>query len=627
MSPDRPGNSRPPSGAASGRLRLIGERIAARGGALAGGASRACGRLGRAAGAAARRLAGTAAAGLRRLGTAARALVTRRPSRKRRERPARTARPRRDRGRREAIPVATIVARRDDDWLAVTGRIDTATEPDIMLLVPRGARALRSAAAWAHVAAHVRRRGIALGVVSPRGDVRAHARANGLRAARSTRGLRRGPWRLRLGARVFTIPKPRLGSSLRGLFLLAAVALAGVAACYQLPSARIVIVPASEPISREAQVRPQPLTEAPDISLAIVPAESVERQISATLATVPTGETEIGDDRATTILRFANASDAHIDLPADTVARTDSGTAFLTDEPVVVPPGESIDVGAAAEFPGVDGNVAPGEIGVLGTELPASLTVINPVAADGGTNILVPAVAQEDVDRLRELAPAVLARAAARALRDASEEATLLEETVGVVILTERPEALLGEATDVFLMDYTALASGLAVTVAAAEVYGRLLIEEALPDGVELLHDTVSATLAAAPEGAGGGVVITVEGRVHTVPDLEPLRAELTGVEPSVAAARLVERLGLEEAPRVTLEPEWVPWRWMPRRAERIAIDFAGMLEEPQEEGEAEPEEASPDGDGGESRSPNGGEPTPLLARAGSDTRGRARLR
>ena len=191
MSPDRPGNSRPPSGAASGRLRLIGERIAARGGALAGGASRACGRLGRAAGAAARRLAGTAAAGLRRLGTAARALVTRRPSRKRRERPARTARPRRDRGRREAIPVATIVARRDDDWLAVTGRIDTATEPDIMLLVPRGARALRSAAAWAHVAAHVRRRGIALGVVS-RARRRARARAR-QRAASSALDARTTP--------------------------------------------------------------------------------------------------------------------------------------------------------------------------------------------------------------------------------------------------------------------------------------------------------------------------------------------------------------------------------------------------------------------------------------------------
>ncbi|MCY4640972.1 MAG: baseplate J/gp47 family protein [Chloroflexi bacterium] len=513
----------------------------------------------------------------------------------------------------------------------MVGRIDTATEPDIMLFVPRRARALRSATAWAHVAAHVRRRGISLGIVSPRGDVRANARANGLRAARSPRGLRRGPWRLQLGGRRFLIPKPRLGSSFRGLLLLAAVALAGVAACYQLPSARIAVVPASEPFSRQAQVRPQPLTETPDVSLAIVPAEGVELEISATLATVPTGETEIGDERAATVLLFSNAGGAHVELPAGTIARTASGTAFLTDEPLVVPPGGSAEVGAAAEFLGVDGNVAPGEIGLLDTELPPTLSVVNPVAAEGGTNIPVPAVAQEDVDRLRDLAPEVLARAGIRELRARAGEATLIEATVGIVILTEQPQALLGEAADIFLMEYTALASGLTVTEAAADAYGRLLLEEALPDGVALLPDTVSAALSAAAEGEGGGLLLRAEGRVHAVPDLEPLRAELTGLEPAVAAARLAERLGLEETPRVTLEPEWVPWRWTPRRADRIAVDFVGTLEEPEEDDEVEDgEQEEPEGEASgeneeESRSPAGPGATPLLAAAAAGTRARAR--
>jgi len=96
-----------------------------------------------------------------------------------------------------------MVARRDDDLAALIGRIDTAPDIDLVLVVPRQARALREATVWAHVSAHVRRRGIALGVVSPRGDVRAHARANGLRGrigllwtrwrAASTKGRRSPP--------------------------------------------------------------------------------------------------------------------------------------------------------------------------------------------------------------------------------------------------------------------------------------------------------------------------------------------------------------------------------------------------------------------------------------------------
>ena len=595
------GGPRRPRG---GRLDPLRERLGRVGAALAG---------------AGRELRRRAAPALRSLGRGAASALRSRGGRssrgERRGPPPPEPRRRRDPARRAELPVATVVARPDDDWPAVVGRIDTATEPDIMLFVPRRARALRSAAAWAHIAAHVRRRGIALGIVSARGDVRAHARASGLRAARSPRGLRRGPWRLQLGGRRFLIPRPRLGSSFRALLLLAALALAGAAACYQLPSARIAVVPASEPFSREGQVRAQPLAETPDVALAIVPAESVELEISATLAAVPTGETEIGDERAATVLRFRNAGGSGVELPAGTAARTASGTAFLTDEPVVVPAGGEAEVGAGAEYPGSAGNVAPGEIGLLDAELPPTLSVVNPVAAEGGTSVATAAVAQEDVDRLRDLAPEVLARAGIRELRARAGEATLIEATVGIVVLSERPQALLGEATDVFLMEYTALASGLSVTAAAAEAYGRLLLEQALPGGVALLPDTVSATLAPAAGGeGGGGLLLRAEGRVYAVPDLDPLRRELTGVEPAVAAARLAGALGLEQSPRVTLEPGWVPWRWTPRRADRIAFDFVGTLEEPPEEGGDEGgdgEQGGPEGDAGpgsgeESRRPAG---------------------
>ncbi|MYH40462.1 MAG: hypothetical protein F4150_01480 [Chloroflexi bacterium] len=112
---------------------------------------------------------------------------------------------------------------------------------------------------------------------------------------------------------------------------------------------------------------------------------------------------------------------------------------------------------------------------------------------------------------------------------------------------------------------------------------------------------------------------------MHALPDLDLLRSELTGLEPGAAAARLVELLSLEEEPRVTLEPEWVPWRWTPRSAGRIAIDFAGTLEQPEEEGEGEPEG---DASGDEGRSPAGrGTLAPDVAHASSAAGGGARGR
>jgi len=484
-----------------------------------------------------------------------------------------------------------MVARRDDDLAALIGRIDTAPDIDLVLVVPRQARALREATVWAHVSAHVRRRGIALGVVSPRGDVRAHARANGLSAARTPRGLRRGPWRLRLGSREFVVGRPHLGAATRGALLLVVVALAGVTACYGVPSARIVVVPSSEPFNRSAEVRLQPLLSAPDLGLGLIPAISVEREIAMTLATTTTGETEIGKDRATLVLRFTSEGIAPAELPADTVASTIGGTAFRTDEASSVLPGGFVDVTATAEFPGVDGNVAPGEVGVLGEGVPATLSVTNTVAGEGGTNVLVPAVAQQDVDRLRQLAQTVLARTGARELVASVEGATVFEETVLAQVLSERPQSLLGAPAEVFLMDYTAVASGLALADEAAVAFGQLLLVEGLSKGMALLPGTVEAEVVPATKAAGepsGSAAVTVTlratGRVYTLPDLAPLRGQLTGVRPGIAAERLMTGLGLEEAPRVTLEPDWVPWRWTPRLASQITIAFAATLEDPEDE-------------------------------------------
>ncbi len=483
----------------------------------------------------------------------------------------------------------TLVARRDDDLSSLIGRIDTASDIEIVLFVPRQARALREATVWAHVAAHVRRRGLSLGVVSPRGDVRAHARANVLRAARSPGGLRRGPWRLRFGSREFLVPRPQMGTLTRGVLLVVAVVFAGVTACYMIPSAQIVVVPRSEPFSLETQVRLQPLLQEPDLELGLIPAISVEREIATTLTTIPTKGVESEGSPATLVLRFVSEGGMPLEVPASTMARTSAGVVFLTDRPVTVPSGGSADVMATAQFSGIEGNVGLGVVDLLGEELPGTLSVTNAVPGEGGTDVVVvPVVSQEDVDRLRDLARSVLARAGTRELIASVRETTVFPETVVSQILSEQPQSLLGDATEVFVMDYTALASGLALTDATASAFGRLLLVDGLPEGMALLPDTVETEIVPTtkmPDGTEASsrtVIATLRatGRIYILPDLEPLRGQLTGVRPDVAANRLMVGLGLEELPQVTLGPEWIPWWWMPRRASQITIGFAALLKE-----------------------------------------------
>src|SRR5690606_26364025 len=161
---------------------------------------------------------------------------------------------------------AVIIADRRDDLASITGRIDTAADVDVVLMVPRSVRALRDATVWPHIAAHVRRRGIVLRVASPRGDIRAFARANGIPAATSLRGLRRSrTHRLAVGEREFTAPGVPVRTALRaGLF---GVMLFGIffTACSTIPPATIVLVPRSEAMTETMVATLNPVIELGDV--------------------------------------------------------------------------------------------------------------------------------------------------------------------------------------------------------------------------------------------------------------------------------------------------------------------------------------------------------------------------
>ena len=491
-----------------------------------------------------------------------------------------------------------VVATAEDDVASVVGRIDVADSPEVILIVRRDARALRRPSAWPHIAAHVRRRGIELGVVSPRGDVRGHARANGLRTSRTPGGLRPQVEYVDVFGRRIEVPPVPWGRVVKGAMMLIALSTITFTACYRVPSATITIIPDSEPITASGSARANALVSAADLTSQTIVATTVRRQVFTAVTTTTTGEVEIGDERALLEVTFANASGAVLLVPRGTRLISDEGIVFLTDEDLDVPAEGIATVGATAEFPGEPGNVAANSLVEMDGAVSASVTIDSSSEGSGGTNVLTAGVSQADVERVREIAGDILDGIALRTLEALVEEeglGTLLPQSVSAAIFSEQPLQRLDEPAEIFVVEYTITASGLVVTQASAAEYGELLIRDALPEGVALVPGSVTAI--AEPSGDRASVEVVATGRTAVLSSIADAANQVVGMRPEAARNLLQEELGLNVPPTIEISPNFVPWLWLPRRAASIEV----VIGSPESEAATEDSDEDSDDDEGTS--------------------------
>ena len=505
--------------------------------------------------------------------------------------------PRRLRGPR--LPgAATIVAEREDDARAIIGRIDAASEVELLLVVPRRAYALRNAVEWLRIAAYVRQRGIHLRVLASRGDVRQHAVDAGLPAARTVRGLRpRRALRIPFGSREFVLRAPRIGPFIRAALFAGVLFVIGLAACTYVPSATILIAPPAETLTVTQRVRLSPLGET-DLGLGVIAVDSVQTEVVFVIAVGSTGVATAGDTRARARLTFTNQGDADLVLSIGTPVETIDGITFTTNGSVSIPAGSSSTVGATAIEPGSAGNVAADTLRQL-SGFPATLTVTNR-AAEGGTDTEVSVVSPDDVATVASLADSVLRSEGERRLLRTITGGTVFTETIAVAILSQTPRAEVGDQADVFPMEYTAVASAFVLTDEDADRVAQQLLQSKLPDGLALLPGTSAASISEAYSFDGSRLTVdfTATGLASRLLDPTTLRGVLTNVSPDVAAERLSEQLELTMDPLITVHPGWIPGLRMPRRSDRISI----TLVSPEELGAAiagEPPDDEENADGG----------------------------
>ena len=127
-------------------------------------------------------------------------------------------------------------------------------------------------------------------------------------------------------------------------------------------------------------------------------------------------------------------------------------------------------------------------------------------------------------------------------------------------------------------MEYTAIISALVLDVDAAVLFGSRVLQSSLGPDEALLPGSTEVTVAADTERVAGQLVVemTVRGRVAPVIDPTALEGSLTGTTKSEASAMISEAIALEAPPEIRLLPDFIPWRWLPRRSERISIIFEG---------------------------------------------------
>ena len=469
-----------------------------------------------------------------------------------------------------------VVARADDGILDVVDRIEAAGMTEVVLMVPREARSLRDPAAWPHIAAVAKRNSLALGVVAARGDVRGYARQNGLPTAASVQAVVRSPHhRLRLGDREFYVPRMAWGGLIRAAVLGMGLYVVAIVACNTIPSAEIVIVPASEEMTASGRLRLSPIASEPDLELGIQPATSFDHTFTHSIAILTTGEVEVPDQRATVMLQFSNASEVERTVRAGTQIDDENGISFATDEDVAVPAASIATVSSTAIQPGTQANV-PFATLILTSDLPQGVTVTNPASASGGTDVFVPAVDETDVVRVVLIADEMLRRIGERELLEAVTDGTVFPQTISVQIFSQESLSNPGDPAEIYLVDYTAVVSALVVTEADAQLTGRALLTAQLPKSRELLLSGANVVLSDARiEGGTMTVLVEATGLVADVVDTALVSAAVKGDSPGPARAEIQEMLGLETPPRIELNPGFIPWRWLPRNSGRISVTFA----------------------------------------------------
>jgi hypothetical protein len=277
----------------------------------------------------------------------------------------------------------------------------------------------------------------------------------------------------------------------------------------------------------------------------------------------------LGSERAIVNIEFVNSSSKNYSVASGFLVGTKEGINFRTTVSITLAPNESKQVAAVCDLPGTLGNVAASTI--TESTLPIEVTAMNSKAAIGGIDKTWAIVDASDILTAHRYSQNVLAIRGVKALSTPGN-GELVTATVSTPILSQHARQAIGDRSEVFVIDYVIVASGLVVDFSEAEHLVRMMLVSTLTFTEELVGLT-QIDIIDAPELGNDKVRIRGTGRVVDTKNwAEDLSVLLRATSLQEATTNLEEYLSLTEPPIITLSPSLLSVDSLPRLARNIRI-------------------------------------------------------
>ncbi len=470
----------------------------------------------------------------------------------------------------------------DEPLAAIRARVLAPPERVVILVVPRGTRALQTAVGAKVLARAVHDFRLRLAVVTQDAEVYSQLRAAGLSVFASVE-------RAEAARRWAVPPRPQGPESRRpdtdfasraapdanrswaervlGLGLLLALLLSvGVGAGLLLPEATIRVRPATQDLAAEVRLSVAPDLEELDYETVAIPGRRITTVITGTGSQATTSRRDVPDAPATGSVLLINQRAVPVTVPAGTTLATGAGVSvrFRTMSDVQLPGqvGASMSVPVEAIDPGPAGNVGPYLINRVEGALGTQLSVVNEQPTSGGTMRQIGAVTETDRERLRESLLQRLeveARSALQALLQPGE-AAIPGTLARTRILGEGYDRILGEAAEQITLTLRAEYEELVFSEADASRIALAGLQGAVPAGHELLAEGLSFQVGSTEVDASGTPVISVVamGRVRALIEPDEVEELVLGRPVPEAESILNGSLPLDEPAIISVSPGWV---------------------------------------------------------------------
>ncbi len=484
-----------------------------------------------------------------------------------------------------------ITLDKNDTILQVHSKIEWSDGRRIILVVPRGAKALDAEHELKLLRRWADEYDVQVALVSTAYNVNELAPTAHLPVFTSVEKAQAARWQWQHDAATPLVqratpldpdaPKPykpildRLG--LAGWKLFLTVALFGVAmvvvfavASILVPSATITIVPESLLISDATEVVLDPTVTIIDPYNSIVPAKISSPEISGTITVKTTRSATAPADHAQGTVTFNNLQGTEATIPLGTIVATTSGVTsrYSTTITATLPAGFNgrVNVPVRALKAGPEGNVRALQINFIEGPLSAQARVVNQTALGGGTIKDVNIVSFDDRATAREQMRALLKQKALQVLQQSAQDDNvyIVPASVQVIVLGEAWDHLVDDPTDTLTLKTTAAARGISTNFSNFEEFASQRLLRKMPQGYQMLPNTLRVEADPNARAEANSVIIKVRAALLATPviDHSKVMEGLDDLPIPQALAKISSRANLAEPPTIKITPSW--WARMP---------------------------------------------------------------